>query len=360
MGCSGKAVIKEINVKEKQVVNEVELYKDDLELASPFEKKISDKITVLIDPKIESAYLVLEMLYPETGYTQTYDANSMENQKRHFSKFRDHKVFDITLEMFENGFNYDAVPSVLHYYDDNLKLKENIIPNEKIIQRAGGYEQIGIYLEALYDFREISGFDDYFRNNEDKYQPMLNQAFDHIINTKMEETYIEYFGQSIGDVEIYLSPDSKHGYGCRNVYEDRVVLMPTLSVSSNEKDFLQFLLHEIGHSYVNPQNEIRPEAVNELAYLYEPIKEQMAKQAYSNWETVLNEHIVRASVIDMMEMIYGEYVVDELIKEEIEKNFTYIEKILDLLDDYKMNIEKYNNFNSYFDQLLEALKVIEI
>ena len=103
IGCSGEAVVKETNVKDKQVVSEVELYKDDFELASPFEKKISDKTTVLIDPKIESAYLVLEMLYPETGYTQTYGANSMENQKLHFSKFRNHKVFDITLEMFGNG-----------------------------------------------------------------------------------------------------------------------------------------------------------------------------------------------------------------------------------------------------------------
>jgi len=34
--------------------------------------------------------------------------------------------------------------------------------------------------------------------NEAEYQLMLNQAYNHITNAKMEETYIEYFGQSIG------------------------------------------------------------------------------------------------------------------------------------------------------------------
>lgn len=340
--------------------NEVEVYEDDFEWAMPFEKKISDNVTVMIDPKIEAAYLVLEMLYPETGYTQTYGADSMEKQKEAFSDFRDHEVFEITLKMFNRGFNYDAVASVLHYYDDTLKLKENIIPDEHIINRAGGYDQIDAYLEALYDFRKVSDFDASFRKNEDAYKLLLDQAYDHIINTNMETIYIDYFGQSLGEVKVFLSPDSNHGYGCRNVYEDRMTLMPTLSVSSNEKGFIKFLLHEIGHSYVNPQNELRKEAVNELAYLIQPIKKPMAQQAYENWETILNEHIVRATVIDMMESIYGKDIVEELIVKEKEKRFDYIEEILDSLDQYKMNREKYRTLNLYFDQLLEDLRAIEV
>jgi uncharacterized protein (UPF0262 family) len=329
------------------------------ELATATEKVVSDTITLKVDPKIESTYLIAHMLSEETGYEVYSDEDEYEyvsNQVERFKAYKDHEVFSILENMISNGFAYDAISGVLHYYDDNLELREDIIIDENIMRRAGGQAQVEEYLRALYDFRNVSRYDDYFLENEEYYETLLNRAKEHIENSNMAEVYLDYYGESLGPLVVVVTPVTPMGYGNRIELENEKILMPTLRVSSDEEKYISFLLHEISHSYVNPETEKRLEKVNTMEELYEPIESAMRKQSYPTWEISLNEHIVRANVIMMIEEIYGTPARENRMAYEMERDFIYLNTVLESLEDYTNNREKYPIFHMYYDSILKNLR----
>lgn len=342
------------NPKDEKIISN-----EPFELATAFEKVVSDTITLKVDPKIESTYLIAHMLSEETGYEVYFDEDEykyVSNQVERFKAYKDHEVFTILENMISNGFAYDAISGVLHYYDDNLELREGIILDENIMQRAGGQAQVEEYLSALCDFRKVSRYDDYFSENEEYYETLLNRAEEHIENSNMEEVYLDYYGESLGPLVVVVTPITPMGFGNRIELENEKILMPTLRVSSNEEKYISFLLHEISHSYVNPQTSLQLEKVNTLAELFEPIKSSMTKQSYPTWEISLNEHIVRANVIMMIEEIYGTPAREDRIAYEMERDFIYLNNVLASLEDYTDSREKYPVFHMYHDSILNNLR----
>lgn len=331
------------------------------ELATAIEKVVSDTITLKVDPKIESTYLIAHMLSEETGYEVYFDEDEDEyeyvsDQVEKFSAYKNHEVFSILENMISNGFAYDAISGVLHYYDDKLELREDIKIDENIMRRVGGQAQVEEYLSALYDFRNVSRYDDYFLENEEYYETLLNRAKEHIENSNMAEVYLDYYGESLGPLVVVVTPVTPMGYGNRIELENEKILMPTLRVSSDEEKYISFLLHEISHSYVNPETEKRLEKVNTMEELYEPIESAMRKQSYPTWEISLNEHIVRANVIMMIEEIYGTPARENRMAYEMERDFIYLTNVLDSLDYYTDAREKYPVFRMYHDSILNNLR----
>lgn len=176
------------------------------------------------------------------------------------------------------------------------------------------------------------------------------------MNADLEGVFLDYYGEKLGDTVVVITPETPMGFGVSIQRKNELVLMPTVSVSIDESNFVAFLLHEISHSYVNPQTDLRTEAVKEMEGLYEPIKNSMTKQAYSTWYSCLNEHLVRANVIKMIEMIYGKEVRENLIKIEEKKDFIYIRNVLTSLDRYTDSRNDYPTYQMYYDTLLHNLK----
>lgn len=67
---------------------------------------------------------------------------------------------------------------------------------------------------------------------------------------------------------------------------------------SNPETYISTLIHEFNHSFVNPltaDNSAQMEDIGkELMRFSENV---MRKNAYNNWQTIINESIVRAAVI---------------------------------------------------------------
>lgn len=354
IGCTSNDLKKkDVDQVEKKSVT----YEKEFELTTSFEKKLSEHISLKIDPKIESTYLIAQMISDETGYGVYFtEEEYVTDQIERFSEYKDHEVFSILKKMINQGFSYDAISGVLHYYDDDLELLDKVLLDEEIMERAGGKEQVREFLDALYDFRKVSKYDEYFVQNKPYYEGLLKRAKKHIEESNMEQIYLEYYGESLGDVVIVITPVCPMGFGNRIEFENKKVLMPTLNVSLHEEKYISFLLHEISHSYVNPQTDLRLEEVNSLKALFEPIKSSMGRQAYNNWEVCLNEHIVRANVILMIEDLYGEFAIEKKADYIENRDFIYLDNVLSSLEEYLENREEYPTFYRYYDTIIDNLK----
>lgn len=329
------------------------------EFAKPMVKELGENLSIAVDPKIESAYLVFEMISLDTGFSQYEGSTYMDDQVKHFEEFRDHEVFNIARRMAMDGFKYDAIASSLHLFKDDITLKEGIVPDENVLARAGGIENIEEFLVALYDFRKESDYDAYFELNDTFYQEYMDRAENYLSSSSFYDVFSNYYGNLSGDIRITITPECGHGYGCSNKYENRIDLMPTIPVSNYDKDFIGVLIHELSHPFVNHETARRADIVENTEELYAPISGPMSSKLYSNWEISLNEHIVRANTIYMMGQIFGDKSTKSYLKRDENDGFIYIEPIYESIKYYETNRETYKTFSEYYDVLMSDIEKIE-
>ena len=103
--------------------------------------------------------------------------------------------------------------------------------------------------------------------------------------------------------------------------------------------------HEFGHAFVNPlfeTNEQLVKTVDKYEHLFTPgFKEVMRKQNYTDWLTVMQEHLVRLGEIRLAERSGNKKWADELRTYHIEQlKFVF-------LPDLEESIKKYESNRSY-------------
>jgi hypothetical protein len=103
--------------------------------------------------------------------------------------------------------------------------------------------------------------------------------------------------------------------------------------------------------------------VSSLDRLFEPIKNAMSKQAYGSWETCVNEHVIRAINIRMVEQYSNTQQSKALLNRELGNRFIYIEPLIEKLKEFeKQRDENHITFSDFYPELinlLDSLKNIE-
>lgn len=117
--------------------------------------------------------------------------------------------------------------------------------------------------------------------------------------------------------------------------------------------------HEFGHSFVNPLTTKYQKEALQYEALYQPIEAQMKNLAYSNWETSLNEHIVRAVVARLTALRLGEMSGEYILESESKQGFIYIDAIYEKLLKYEKNRKVYPTFDAFYLELLTVFEDIK-
>lgn len=119
------------------------------------------------------------------------------------------------------------------------------------------------------------------------------------------------------------------------------------------------LIHEFNHSFVNPLLKSETNAA-----LMESIGKELQKlsyigmrnQAYGNWQTVVNESIVRAAVIIYMQ----EHGFDEkqLLNEmynQVSRDFRWMPELVVCLRNYTNHRDQYKTLSDYYPEIAKCL-----
>ena len=80
---------------------------------------------------------------------------------------------------------------------------------------------------------------------------------------------------------------------------------------------------------------------------------------YSSWGNCVNEHVIRAVVVRLVHQELDPGSADELLKTERDRSFAYIYPLCDKLRRYETSRDRYQNFEDFYPELLDAFDAID-
>ena len=338
------------------------------EMIPVIEKNVG-KLKVSVDPRMEllSAIQLISNYDKNFNLITEYSFLYKYNMNQYFEPYKEHKAVALLNEMSSKGYAYDAPPTTMLYVAPTEELElVNKVPKD-LEMRAGGSKQLQDFYEALSDFMKISKFRAFYESN----MPLYQKCVDDTVKVLEGEDYIadieNYYGIKQNTYNIILTPlFHEGGFGPRVLNENGgydiynimgpVGMEDIMPVFSSKEELRYLIWHEFGHSFVNPVTNKNLKRVNKYKALMEPIQEAMTNQAYPDWPTCVNEHIVRANTARLTKTELGEEAYKQIIKREKGRGFIYIEALANKMEEYELNREKYKDFEAFYPEILKVFK----
>jgi hypothetical protein len=333
-------------------------------------KSIGQKseLSIKIDERIETIYSIafLDNYFLVSNHDNVYKSKLKNNYKA----LKNHKavaLFD-TLSK-KHGFNFNNVTDwVLQFgeFPELNKVREVINPDS--FDESKGDYLIKKFKKEFISFNQDSLFQAYLTEVKILNKKVINQVKQSKSIQNLPAYLEKYYGTKLGSYNLILSPLVHSGgfnaeflaNGKKEVY---AIIGPNGEIEYIpyfEKKFLEMdlILHEFGHSFVNPltekfQNEI--ETIKEKYYT-ENLKKDGKIQAYNEWKYLFNELIIRAITIRIANKNFGTEKAKELLDYEKSIGFSLVDNIIEILKEYENNREKYSKFSEFYSILIERMK----
>lgn len=327
---------------------------------------------VSIDPRIE----LLSIIQLFSDYGKNYrPLSDLESNYRkaicdYFYSHRNDPAIKCFSSLVKQGFNFTypmdfALSLALDLKSNSLWLNEPI--QNSTAQSAGGMKHINEFTAKMAEFAQHTDFVSFFKNNTNFYRSIVAEVKIKLARFSVTDVFAAYFGVQYQDYTLILNPlCDAGGYGLWRENEDGMLSAYAVTGPlGNEEGLLRFvgepeglcafIWHEFGHSVINPLTSKHLEELATFDDLFEPIAAQMQEQAYGEWEFCLNEHVVRACVIRLLELQFSAERARELLDYDRARGFYLLDPLLDWLIVYERNLERYANFAEYYPSLLDVL-----
>jgi len=341
---------------------------------------INNSITVEYKNTLETIS-ILQNLWVGDGWPYGNLNNPVQEDINDFFKsYKDHSAVKMTEEIANGEASFSGPISIA------LHISE--LPNSKIIHddealyksvggnKEKGKEYISRYIKEVNEFYRIANVESFLDKHKKYYKGALEEIKTQLKGAKgivgaMEKyygkTYSKYgyvfsltnFSMALG---ISLNNDTGSSiYQLTGVLSNMNDSLNTFGFE-DKKQVYEITVHEYGHSFVSIMDNKKYEGmVNELEYLYNPIKLDMTNIAYDTWDNALEEHIVRAVEIRVWESIMNDKDQAKKLRDQYikELKFRYIPFIEEKLKYYEMNRVKFKSFDDYLPLLIKSLKEIK-
>ena len=326
--------------------------------------KVQDGINIIIDPRME----LLASVQLNSNYKVVNNLNFKYKQdmKKYFFDFYNHKAVKIFSELDKKGFNYDAPPTFMLYLSNPEELKISMELDKYLINRAGGEKILKDFDYELRLYAKDTNFIKFYKNNTEFYKELIDGTAKDIKEFKLVDSIEKYYGSKQHSYNLILSPNFVNGgYGpkikLKDGSSDIYGIIGALNVKNEkpvfDKEYIRGLLwHEFGHSFINPLVEENKDELNKYSSLFKPIENKMKKQAYGSWENCIDEHLVRAATIRLINKYAGKEAAEKSINYEKSNGFFYIEGLCKSLEIYENNRDKYRNLEAFFPELVKVFK----
>lgn len=240
----------------------------------------------------------------------------------------------------------------IHEYDDEFLGR--VLPG---LSRAEKVKYLDAYWEKVKDFYKVSGFAGFFRKNEGVYRSYVDSVFERLPGTDVAALHEEYHGYR-GFERFYIVPSplnlppggSFGGHIGNSIFN-------FMGYGYDDAQAVKFLaLHEFGHSFCNTTVESHLPELGNYGFLMNGLYEDMKKQGYGSWDTVMYELLVRAVHARLLLKTEGQEAAELFLLREIhEHKFVFIRDFYDLLDVYEKNRDEYPQLKDFYPRLMGAL-----
>jgi hypothetical protein len=331
-------------------------------LPEPIQRNIGEDLTVSIEPQVQLLEVV-QLLADFDELAESERLNSSKRQYRqaiekHFTPFKNDPVIKTYQEMYKKGYWYDiAVEGSLimtRKFEINPTL--NLDEDLRFLEGCGGKEQLEILYKQLLEFKNVSNFNAFYREQKPFLESELTQTCKLIEKNNPIEAIKIFYNVDQVHYNMIIQPIAKGGYAVS--LDDKTQgqkIYNVMVIPYNDKELCRLMIHEFSHAYVNPETEKYLKLFSKYDGLYQPIETVMTRRAYGNWQGCFDEHVVRACTAYLMGQLYNESVKNELIKREEGSGFIYIEDISKSIDNFAENRDQYPTFDGFYPKLSLAL-----
>lgn len=339
-------------------------------LGSEAERPTADRsptpLRVVVDPRVELMSLVFRLAGNEEyakGQLWRYNLDV----RRHFRDHRDHPAIRLATELRRRrGIAYDAPMSLAIHLRDTSSLTGivSFAPRPVALDHRWSPGRLSSFLGELRDFVEESAFDEFIAENLSYYEDVERKTREWLRREAEFAWFDEFFG-SKPNAELCLVIgllNGPHSYGPRVRTPDGEELYCIVGAWKSDlrgypvydRDAVPIVIHEFCHSYVNPlvhAHRVDLEASGRR--LFALVEEEMERQAYGHWTTMMHESIVRACVVRYLARTEGEAAAEEQTEREIERGFEWTDRLEGLLKEYESARDRYPTFDRFFPRIIE-------
>jgi hypothetical protein len=332
------------------------------------EKTFGQTLIPKIDERTEIMSIVFRLAgNPEYNY---YDAAKyVTDIHSHFDQFKSDSLISFAKSLREKyGVSYDAVMSMavnLQPKEKAFTLKEGWVQS---LDKRWRHESATHFVYLLNAFYIKSDAEQFFAEEKPYYNKILN-AFNEILSNLNLSWYYQYYGVKPKDKfnVIIDCSNGRENYGERtNSSKEGKLIYAIMGNWSFDKEgnpifkednYLSVLIHEFNHSFINPlldKYKTNKALKTSATRLLDTMKTEMAIQAYKDWETLVNESLVRASVVRyLMENDSTNQKAKQEVVSQINTGFLWMKDLVTLLGVYENNRAEYKTFNDFYPQIIK-------
>lgn len=320
-------------------------------------------------PKVDKRVELLSIVFRLAGnfeYSDDVYRSYVSDIHGHFDKYKDHPLIAFATEMRDkNGVAFDAVMFMAIYLEQPPLLDPVVTFSSTVPERRWGQDNANKFVGLLKQFYTDTRCEEFFGEHEGLYKT-AQERFMPVYNALDVNWYNQYYGvQPEGSLNTIIGLGLGGGnYGPKLKYpdgkEDTYAIMGTWFIDSTNKPLytvdncLPTLIHEFNHSYVNHLTaKYEKDFESSGTKLFDLVKAGMGNQHYTRWQIMMNEALVRASVIRYMlkHNPDGKAAKNQLIS-EFGNGFFWMKGLVESLGFYEKNRNTYPTLESYMPVLI--------
>ena len=323
-----------------------------------------------IDKRVELLSIVFRLAGNEE-YNATYFRKYTDKVESYFEQYKDHEIIKFARELRgEKGISYEAVMNRAIILDNSLN---PVIDLSTTVPERWSKDETIEFVRLLKQFYKDTKFDEFFNDNEALFQEVATR-----FRPAYEKLDLNWFQSFFGEkadtnftiiVSIGCGVNSyRTSYTLPNSEKKVFAIIGTWKVDGSgmpvyeQNEYLPTIIHEFSHSFVNPLLAKYKESFEESGKgIYNAVEYEMSRQqAYGNWQIMLNEALVRASVIKyFIDHGASESEIQMMQNSESNKGFIWIKGLVAELKTYGNRRDIYPTLESYIPNLSNTYKSFE-
>lgn len=304
-------------------------------------------VTVKVDRRIELVSIVFRLADapeyrtapPQSPYVQAVDTA--------FRDFATHPAVARTRELRKQGISYDAPIHLAVHLDDQLN-PFGLDELAAIDKRWTGID-VAAYAAQLRAFATESKLDE-FLAGQGEYFSRVESTLRTVVERENAGAWFDSFfgpreksipGAAAPRSDFVVIPGPLNGtrnFGSRATVGGTLRMYQVLGIlrgdgiPATDEQTVSLLVHEMAHSYVNPLFERQHDKLEASGrHLFSLVESQMVRQAYRDWQTMLNESGVRAVTTLYMREKYGDAAGARAARSEQRLGFVWTNELVDVL-----------------------------
>lgn len=334
----------------------------------------AQEIRLIEVPKVDKGVELLSIVFRLAGneeYNANYFKKYTEKVESHFNQNKDHEIIKYARELSDKkGISYEAVMNMAIILDDNMN---PLIDFSTTVPERWSKDETIKFVRLLKKFYKDAKCEDFFTENEALFQEVATRF--RPTYEKLDLNWFQtFYGHTAGEnFTIIVSIGcGEHNYGTSytlpNTEKKVFAIMGMWKVDESgmpvyEQDkYLPTIIHEFNHSFVNSLLAKHKESFEQSGKgIYKAVEYEMSRQqAYGNWQIMLNEALVRSSVIKyFIDHGASESEIQMMQNSESNKGFMWIKGLVAELNKYDNQRDIYPTLESYIPNLSNAYKTFE-